>query len=205
MTFDYFIKGFIIGFSVAAPVGPIGVLTIKRTLTEGRLSGFVTGLGAALADTVYGVIAGFGLTSISAFLLAHEFWLKLAGGLFLLFLGIKSFMAQPASEAAKLDSKGLVSNFLSTFLLTVTNPATILSFLALFTGLGLGTTQTDYSSSMTLVLGVFLGSVLWWLLLSSFVGAFQSKITPDRLIWINRFSGCIILCFALFTLYSGLK
>ncbi len=202
MTIDYLIKGLIIGFSVAAPVGPIGVLTIKRTLTEGRLSGFVTGMGAAMADSVYGIIAGFGLTAVSSFLLTQEFWMKLPGGLFLLFLGIKSFVTKPASKAANIDSKGLFNNFISTFFLTVTNPATILSFLAIFVGLGLGTTSTDYSSSSTLVLGVFMGSAIWWFILSSIVSYFQSKITPDRLIWINRLSGLIIFSFGLFALYS---
>ncbi len=202
MTIDYLIKGLIIGFSVAAPVGPIGVLTIKRTLTEGRLSGFVTGMGAAMADSVYGIIAGFGLTAISSFLLTQAFWMKLPGGLFLLVLGIKSFVAKPASQAANIDSKGLFNNFISTFFLTVTNPATILSFLAIFIGLGLGTTSTDYSSSSTLVLGVFMGSAIWWFILSAIVSYFQSKITPGRLVWINRLSGLIIFSFGLFALYS---
>lgn len=202
MTTDYLIKGLIIGFSVAAPVGPIGVLTIKRTLTEGRISGFVTGMGAAMADTVYGIIAGFGLTAISSFLLTQEFSIKLIGGLFLLFLGVKSFVTKPASNAANIDSKGLFNNFISTFFLTITNPTTILSFLAIFAGLGLGTTKTDYSSSMTLVLGIFIGSALWWLILSSIVSVFQSKITPGRLIWINRLSGLIIISFGLIALYT---
>lgn len=202
MTTDFLIKGLIIGFSIAAPVGPIGVLTIKRTLSEGRLSGFVTGMGAALADSVYGIIAAFGLTAISSFLLTQEFWIKLIGGLFLLFLGVKSLITKPASKAATVDSKGLFNNFSSTFLLTITNPATILSFLAILAGLGLGTTKTDYSSSITLVLGIFFGSALWWLILSSVVSSFQNKITPDRLIWINRLSGLIIISFGLFALYS---
>lgn len=204
MIIEDLIKGLIIGFSVAAPVGPIGVLTIKRTLSEGRISGFVTGMGAAMADTVYGVIAGFGLTAISSFLLTQEFWMKLIGGLFLLFLGIKSFLTKPASNAANVNSKGLFNNFISTFFLTVTNPTTILSFLAIFAGLGIGTTKTDYLSSMALVFGVFIGSALWWLILSSIVSSFQSKVTPERLIWINRLSGLIIISFGLFALYSCL-
>ncbi len=204
MPLDYLLKGLIIGFSIAAPVGPIGVLTIKRTLAEGRLSGFVTGMGAAMADTVYGFIAGFGLTVISAFLLTQAFWIKLIGGLFLLFLGVKSFISKPASNAAKLDSKGLFSNFVSTFFLTLTSPVTILSFVAIFAGLGLGTTKTDYTSSLSLVFGIFLGSALWWLILSSVVGFFQTKITPERLVWINRLSGLILLSFGLLALYSCL-
>lgn len=202
MTINYFIKGLIIGFSIAAPVGPIGVLTIKRTLTEGRIAGFVTGLGAAMADTVYGIIAGFGLTAISAFLFTQEFWIKLIGGLFLLFLGVKSFVTKPAAKAANLHSKGLFNNFISTFFLTITSPATILSFLAIFAGLGLGTTNTHYTLSITLVLGIGIGSALWWFILSSIVSFFQSKITHNKLIWVNRLSGLIIISFGLFALYS---
>ena len=204
MPLDYLLKGLIIGFSIAAPVGPIGVLTIKRTLAEGRLSGFVTGMGAAMADTVYGFIAGFGLTVISAFILTQAFWIKLIGGLFLLFLGVKSFLSKPASNAAKLDSKGLFSNFVSTFFLTLTSPVTILSFVAIFAGIGLGTTKTDYASSLSLVFGIFLGSALWWLILSSVLGFFQTKITPERLVWINRLSGLILLSFGLLALYSSM-
>lgn len=202
MTTDYLIKGLIIGFSIAAPVGPIGVLTIKRTLTEGRISGFVTGMGAAMADAVYGMVAGFGLTAISSFLLTQEFWIKLIGGLFLLYLGVRSFIAKPASKAAEVDSKGLFSNLISTFFLTVTNPTTILSFIAIFAGLGLGTASTGYSSSIAMVLGIFTGSALWWFILSAVVSLFQAKITPGRLIWINRLSGLIIISFAVIALYS---
>jgi threonine/homoserine/homoserine lactone efflux protein len=202
MTTDYLIKGLIIGFSIAAPVGPIGVLTIKRTLTNGRTSGFVTGLGAAMADTVYGIVAAFGLTAISSFLLTQAIWIKLIGGLFLLYLGIKSFVTKPASKAASVNSKGLFHNFISTFFLTITNPATILSFVAIFAGLGLGTTNTNYTSSITMVIGIGAGSALWWLILSAVVSFFQSKITTNRLVWVNRVSGLIIISFGLFALYS---
>ena len=204
MTIDYFIKGLIIGISVAAPVGPIGVLTIKRTLTEGRTSGFVTGMGAAMADTVYGIIAGCGLTAISSFLLTQAFWLKLIGGLFLLFLGVKFFRSKPPEKSAEIAGKGLFYNFISTFFLTVTNPSTILSFLAIFAGLGLGSSKTDYFSSLILVFGVFLGSALWWFILSFTVSFFRSKVTDKRLVWINRISGALITAFGLWTLYSCL-
>lgn len=205
MTTSYLIKGLIIGFSVAAPVGPIGVLTIKRTLTDGRMSGLATGMGAAFADSVYGAIAGFGLTAISTFLISQKFWMKLLGGLFLLYLGIKSFFSKPATKEANIDNKGLFNNLISTFFLTITNPSTILSFLAIFTGLGLGAVKADYFPATMLVFGVFMGSALWWLILSTFVGFFRDKITPDRLIWINRFSGIIIISFGLWALYSSIN
>jgi threonine/homoserine/homoserine lactone efflux protein len=129
MTLEYLMKGLLVGFSIAAPVGPIGILVIRRTLTEGRLSGFVTGLGAAVADGTYGFIAGYGLTSISDFLIAQQFWMKLFGGIFLLYLGIKTLISKAATKEASIDSNGLIKNFTSTLLLTITNPITILSII----------------------------------------------------------------------------
>jgi len=203
MTADHLIKGFVIGLSVAAPVGPIGVLTIKRTLSEGRVSGFVTGLGAALADALYGAVAGFGLTAVSSALIAQGSWMKLVGGCFLLYLGIRSFLSKPATRAASIDSKGIFSNFISTFFLTVANPSTILSFIAIFAGFGIGFAGADYLSASMLVLGVFTGSALWWLILSSAVALFRDKITQNGLAWINRLSGTIIICFGLWACYTS--
>lgn len=202
MTTDYLIKGFIIGFSIAAPVGPIGVLTIKRTLTEGRISGFVTGMGAAFADTAYGAVAAFGLIAISSFLISHEFVIKLIGGLFLLYLGVKILISSPAAKEAAFVSKGLLNNFISTFFLTLTNPSTILSFIAIFAGLGLASINADYRSSLAIVIGVFAGSALWWFILSSIISFFRHKITSERLVWVNRISGLILSSFGLYALYS---
>ena len=137
MDVSLFVRGLVIGFSIAAPVGPIGVLCIRRTLAEGQLYGLVSGLGAATADALYGCVAGFGLTFISAFLIGHKLWLSLIGGLFLLYLGIKTLLSKPAEDAAKAEGKGLFRAYASTFLLTVTNPMTILSFAAIFAALGL--------------------------------------------------------------------
>ncbi len=202
MTSDYLIKGFIIGLSIAAPVGPIGVLTIKRTLTEGRISGFVTGMGAAFADATYGAVAGFGLIAISSFLMSQEFVIKLIGGLFLCYLGVRSLLSKPATEEATVASKGLLNNFISTFFLTLTNPSTILSFIAIFAGLGLASSTADNFSSTAIVFGVFIGSALWWFILSFIVSYFRHKITPDRLVWINRLSGIVLGSFGLFALYT---
>ena len=202
MTLEYLMKGLLVGFSIAAPVGPIGVLVIRRTLTEGRLSGFVTGLGAAVADGTYGFIAGYGLTSISDFLISQQFWMKLFGGLFLLYLGIKTLISKAATKEASIDSNGLIKNFTSTLLLTITNPITILSFFAIFAGLGLGQEKTNYLSSTALVVGVFIGSAFWWLILSAVLNFFRNKITTSGLTWINRFSGLLIISFAVLAFYS---
>src|SRR5262245_29758963 len=124
MEISFFIKGIILGFSIAAPVGPIGILCVRKTLQFGRLSGFFSGLGAAAADTVYGIIAAFGLTFISNLLLAGQFWLRLLGGLFLIYLGLKTFLSKPPKPENALSHKTLVGDFVSTFFLTMTNPMT---------------------------------------------------------------------------------
>jgi threonine/homoserine/homoserine lactone efflux protein len=133
------IQGIIIGFSVAAPIGPIGVLCIRRTLAEGRVLGLVSGLGAASADGIYGLIAAFGLTAISDILIDQQHLLRLVGGVFLVVLGVRTLLTKPAEDAARIEQRsGLIGAFLSTFLLTLTNPLTILAFLAIFAGLGAG-------------------------------------------------------------------
>src|SRR5512142_2363186 len=158
MNLPLFLRGLVIGFSIAAPVGPIGVLCIRRTLANGRAAGLATGLGAATADGMYGCVAGFGLTFISSVLINQQMWLRLFGGLFLCYLGIRTLLSKPSGQEAKMGGNGLLGSYASTFLLTVTNPMTILSFAAIFAGLGLANTNGDYASAVILVLGVFLGS-----------------------------------------------
>jgi threonine/homoserine/homoserine lactone efflux protein len=158
-----------------------------------------TGLGAATADAAYGCVAGFGLTVISSFLVGQRFWLSLIGGLFLCYLGIRTFMSKPAERAAEVRGGGLFSAFLSTLFLTLTNPMTILSFVAVFAGFGLGASP-DYLSASILVAGVFVGSALWWLLLSSGVALFRERVSEGWMQTINRLSGGIILAFGLYAL-----
>jgi threonine/homoserine/homoserine lactone efflux protein len=200
MDYPLFFRGLIIGFSIAAPVGPIGVLCIRRTLADGRASGLISGLGAATADAMYGCVAGFGLTFISSILIDQQIWLRLFGGLFLCYLGIKTLLSKPAEQAATAGGSGLLGSYVSTFLLTVTNPMTILSFAAIFAGLGLANTNGSYASALVLVLGVFLGSAAWWLLLSGGVGLFRDKFNTQGLLWVNRISGVIILVFGMIAL-----
>lgn len=202
MDLEVFVRGLILGFSIAAPVGPIGVLCIRRTLTDGRRYAFVSGLGAATADALYGCIAGFGLTLISGLLLSHHIWLRTIGGLYLCYLGLKTFGSTPSENTAAHSPAGLLGAYTSTFFLTVTNPMTILSFLAIFAGFGLAGTPGNYSTASILVLGVFLGSALWWLLLSGGVGLLRSRLNLRSLWWINKLSGAIILGFGLLALLS---
>jgi threonine/homoserine/homoserine lactone efflux protein len=210
-------RGLALGFAIAAPVGPIGVLCIRRTLADGRLAGMVSGLGAATADAIYGLIAAFGLTYISALLISQQSWIRLVGGLFLLFLGAKTLRAPvverpsqsrgvataaSAGTLAQPTGRGLLANYASTFLLTLTNPMTILSFAAIFAGLGVGATSNGYGQAAVLVLGVFLGSALWWLALSTAVSLLRSRVSLRGLRWVNRVSGLIILGFGLVALAS---
>lgn len=204
MDISFLLRGLVIGFSIAAPVGPIGVLCIRRTLAEGRAAGLVSGLGAATADALYGCVAGFGLTLISNFLVSQQVWLRLVGGLFLCYLGIKTLLSKPAAQAAVAKGSGLLGAYASTFFLTVTNPMTIIAFAAIFAGLGLANTSGNYSTAGILVGGVFLGSALWWLLLSGGVGLLREKFNGTGLLWVNRISGMIITGFGLVALGSML-
>ena len=191
----FLVRGLVLGFSIAAPVGPIGVLCIRRTLAEGRGVGFATGLGAAAADGCYGALAGFGITWVTATLVGQQMWIRLLGGLFLLYLGIRTLLARPAHEAASVSGRGLAGAFASTFVLTLTNPMTILSFVAIFAGLGLGAGATHPTAALALVTGVVIGSAAWWLLLSGAVGSLRARVNEGVLTWVNIVSGVIITAF----------
>ena len=200
MDLSFFLRGLVIGFSIAAPVGPIGVLCMRRTLAEGWAFGLVSGLGAATADAIYGSIAGFGLTFISSILVSQQVWLRLVGGLFLCYLGAKTLLIKSTEQVASAGGQSLVGAYVSTFLLTLTNPLTILSFAGVFAGLGVVSSGGDYAAASVLVLGVFTGSGLWWFLLSGGIGLFRTKFDAQSLGWVNRVSGIIITGFGLFAL-----
>jgi threonine/homoserine/homoserine lactone efflux protein len=198
-----FVRGAILGFSIAAPVGPIGVLCIRRTLAEGRLVGLLSGLGAATADACYGAVAAFGLTAISSRLIGHQDTLRLVGGIFLLYLGIRTVLAAPVQSLKSGRRRRLLGNYLSTFGLTLTNPTTIFSFIAIFAGLGwAGTASEGYPSAALLVFGVFTGSALWWLILSSGVSVLRGRFSLRVMRWVNRVSGAFIGSFGIVALAS---
>lgn len=197
-----FLQGLLLGFSIAAPVGPIGVLCIRRTLADGRLTGFLSGLGAATADMLYGAIAAFGLTTVMNILVDLQFWLHAGGGFFLLYLGLRTFFADPAPESAPSNATGWLGAYASTFLLTVTNPVTILAFLGMFSAILPADGPSGPAASARLVLGVFLGSSAWWLVLSGLVGLLREKFTPAWMKWVNRLSGVIVFGFGVYALAS---
>lgn len=203
----FWFKGMLIGFAIAAPVGPIGLLCIQRTLTRGRWSGVLSGLGAASADAVYGCIAGFGLAWLADLLLAWRMELRLVGGLFLLYLGWRTWLAPPAAEQARVrpTRAGLLGDYLSTLGLTLANPVTILAFLGIFAGLGLAGGTGGFATAGVLVLGVFAGSLLWWLLLAGGVGLLRGRLSPGVMRWINRASGLLIAGFGLWALLAAVR
>jgi len=194
------VEGFILGFSIAAAVGPISLLVIRRTLAEGRTIGMVSGLGVATADGLYGAVAAFGLTAITDVLVAWRQALALVGGAFLLWVAWRTFRSLPAPDPStaptgdEARSRGLAGAYLSTLALTLTNPLTIVSFAALFVGLGV--TGDDAVSAAVLTLGVFAGSVTWWVVLTSLVARLRSQITARGLRWVNMVSGLAIGTFA---------
>ena len=216
MDITYLLRGLALGFAIAAPVGPIGVLCIRRTLADGRLVGFVTGLGAATADATYGAAAAFGVSAVADALVGLRLWIHLLGAIFLAWLGLRTLLARPAERApvsatqkpatpdeALAQRGGLLAAWASTVALTLTNPATILSFTAIFAGLGL--VGVGYTAAGLLVVGVFLGSALWWLLLSSGVSLLRARFNARMLRAVNIVSGLLLLGFAAFALVSLLR
>jgi len=197
-----FLKGLAFGFVLAATVGPMWVLCFRRTLSQGTLAGLASGMGIAVADALYGAVAAFGLTAISSFLLANQTWFALGGGAFLLWLGAKTLLAKPETVDtgdAGATRRGLAAGFVSTLGLTLANPPTILAFVAIFSGIGLAAHPSADAAGIV-VLGVFLGSAAWWLVLAVTAGAVHGRLGPRTVRAINVISGLTILGFAFWQL-----
>ncbi len=195
----FFLKGMLIGFSIAAPVGPIGVLCIRRSVADGTGTGLAVGMGAATADALYGCVAAFGLTAVRNFLIGGKFWLGLLGGIFLIYLGVRTMVSKPREEAARVEERSLLAAYFSTLVLTLTNPSTILSFIAVFAGTGFGAAG-NWISACVLVAGVFAGSALWWVILSSVTGLLRSRMTAGWMRVVNGVSGVILAGFGVWAL-----
>jgi threonine/homoserine/homoserine lactone efflux protein len=194
MLLGLLLKGALVGVVIAVPVGPVGVLCIRRTILHGRLAGFISGLGAATADAMFAIIAGFGLTFVADLLFGYQDWLRLGGAAFLLYVGISAFTADPlAGTQSRRDPDTLLADFASAFALTITNPITILVFLAVFAGIGLGGEEATLGRVAILVLGVWLGSLLWWAGLAIGGGALRLSFDRAHLVWINWGSGGILV------------
>ena len=202
MELTLLFKGIIVGLSVSIPLGPMGVLCVQRTLNKGRISGLMSGLGAATADAIYAFIAAFGLTYVINFLEEQQFYLQLIGGIFILYLGIRIFYSNPATQMRKSRKKRrrLHEDFLSVLFLTLSNPLAVFLFLAVFAGVNLLKESEKTINLIIIVGGIFFGASLWWFLLSTFVARFRKKFRLKRLWWINKISGAIIFLFGLVAL-----
>lgn len=193
----FLVKGLLLGLSIAAPVGPIGVLCIRRTIAYGFFAGFAGGLGTALADAFYAGLAAFGFSAVLGDVVAGNAWFRIAGAAFLLWLGWKTWNAGPAEREAKVSARTLAGTFAATFALTLANPATIATFAALFLAMGLGDTGGSHDAGVALVAGVFAGSLLWWIVLSTAVVAVREKLGPRAMVAINRGAGLLLIGFGL--------
>jgi threonine/homoserine/homoserine lactone efflux protein len=202
MDIVLFFKGIIAGFVIAAPVGPVGILCAQRTLQRGIAHGVVAGMGAAAADTIFGALAAFGLTFIAEFLLSNEDYLRLAGGFLLFAIGVHSLVKKIKLESAPPTITGTAGDLLSTFILTITNPITILTFSPVFLFLGAVVSDGDLAGAWTLIAGVFGGSILWWVMLCTLTGSFRRKMTDNSLRVISRVSGGLIIFFSALVLFS---
>ena len=202
MNGELFLQGALIGLAIAAPVGPIGVLCIRRTLVDGQLAGFVSGLGAATADLIFGSVAVLGLAALADLMVGVSFWSRLLGGIFLCYLGLRTLRERPAAQPANTSARGLLGAYSSTLLLTLTNPASIILFVGLFVGLGAASEAKSYGEGFLLVAGVFVGSAGWWISLSGAVGLLRGRVTPAALRWVNIAAGVIILGFGVVALIS---
>ncbi|MCB6177504.1 LysE family translocator [Rhodobacter sp. Har01] len=199
-----FWKSLLLGLAVAAPLGPIGALCINRTLDRGFRAGVAGGLGTALADALYASLAAAGFAAFASLLARVQLPLMVAGGLFLLWLGAQSLRPRPARPAAQVGARDLLGTTAATFALTMANPMTILSFAALFAGLGLAAAAGP-GAAMLVVAGVFCGSMLWWVLLSGGVALARHRLPPAFALWTARASGAVLIGFAVWALVSAAR
>ncbi|MFZ1977472.1 MAG: LysE family transporter [Bacteroidota bacterium] len=203
MIFISLLEGFAIGFLLAMPVGPIGILCIRRTLTYGKYQGFIIGLSGASADIIYALVAAFGVTLISDFITGFQYWIRLAGGVLLLILGFYIFRSHPTIQNAPNRSVKHAKIFISTFLLALTNPMTLFAFATAFSTVRNSQMMNDRMFLPTLVGGVFFGSLFWFTLLTSFAHVFKKNLTNGGLVLVNKISGCFLMSFGVIAIWAG--
>lgn len=201
MEIKYLFKGIVIGVAIAAPVGPIGFLCLKMSLSHGFRAGLVTGLGAATADAFYGFAAGFSLTFITDFLLHGKAWLHISGGLFLCVLGLQTLKKRALDvQHSRAPFSGYLCAYVATLLFTLTNPMTVMAFMGIFAGLGIGLKHNGYAASAALVVGVFAGSALWWTVLAAASATAGKRLNREITEKINIVAGATLILFGIWTL-----
>lgn len=207
MDFSAAVMGAVIGFLVAAPVGPVAVLCIQRTLTDGRLAGYVTGIGAAIADTVFGALAMFSVAFVQTFLINHENTVRLVGGIILIGMGVLGIFArkklrrsEEEAQTLRVDHATLAQALGSAFIVTIVNPITILAFISIFAATSVSVQTEGLFDAWVLIIGVFVGALAWWGFLASVTATFRQRFTDRGLRWLNRISGVVIAGFGVYAL-----
>lgn len=202
---NIYLKGVIIGVLVAAPIGPVNILCVRRTLVHGHIIGLVTGLGAALGDAILGAIAAFGFGWIMGTLTEHQLWVSLGGAAILVIVGIKTMLRPPPELQVAPDPRSLVGDCTSALALVLSNPITVLSFLPVFAAFGIAFDGTVNADDWLLVLGVLTGSMGWWVLLVVLVGMARDRLTRRMLAWVNRVTGGMILFCAVYLIVAAIR
>lgn len=198
-----FVKGILIGFAIAAPVGPIGILCIRRTLSNQKMLAVLTGLGSACADVFYGTVAAFSLAGIADFIIKYDFYLKFFGGILVAWIGFSVITSPPFKNENNLKERdSLLHAFTSAFVLTLSNPITLIVFAAAFTAMGVSPVYQSFSQASFLVVGVLIGASCWWISLIITIYFLKHKLSELQLLWINRFSGIILIGFSVYILAS---
>ena len=195
------LRGLIIGFTIAAAVGPITLLVIRRTIAHGGLYGFASGLGVAAADATYAGVAAFGLTAITSVLVSGHWLLGIIGGSIIVIVGIRTIRSRPAGPAADAERPGLAGGFLSIYALTMTNPLTIVLYAGVFAGIGL-VAGSSFVDAAIVTLAAWLGSTAWWVILCSIVGWARGRVSTTALVWVNRISGAALVVFGIAAIVS---
>jgi threonine/homoserine/homoserine lactone efflux protein len=204
MNSIYFVEGAIIGFSLAVPIGPVGILCVRRTLEHGLWYGLVTGLSAASCDMVNGIVAAFGMTLVSDFITLEQYWIRLVGGIILLVIGYAAFRTRSLADKAVKARRGHTWTFFSTALLVFTNPLTLFAFAAAFAVIGTKNLVGHPVSGLLLVAGVFFGSLTWFVLLAGLVHYFKEKVMRVRLTLVNRVAGTLLMLCGLYAVWNGI-
>jgi len=194
---DLLLRGVLAGLAIAIPVGPVNVLCISRTIAGGRAAGIISGLGAATADTFYGAIAGFSITLVINFLIREKFWIRLVGGALLVLIGLAYWFKKP--RPLKEEHESAHSEYVTTLLLTLTNPTTVLSYLAVLAALRLGESR-PWTMTLFLVLGIFCGSMIWWIVLAMISSYFRDRFDDRAVLWMNRIAALAIGGFGVVTM-----
>jgi threonine/homoserine/homoserine lactone efflux protein len=202
---DAFLRALGIGLLVAVPVGAMALLCIERTLTRGRASGYATGAGIATADALYASIAAFGLTALTGALTGAQGWVRLVGGAFLVYLGVRAMLSRPGRCATQGDAMPLLGVYASAMGLTLANPQTIIAFAGIFAGAGLAVSSGDWEVPAGFVAGVFSGSFVWWVVMVTVVGVLRERLGQQVLLWVTRVSGAAIAVLGAFALWAGVS